>query len=205
MGQIQNPLRLSVALACLLLAFPIAAQSLKDVTEEVCVSGDCVNGSGRLELSTPFGKGEYLGNFSEGEFHGSGRLNIPISFTANAVYTGNWRNGQRDGRGKYWNGNGKLYIGQWRDDKRNGQGSYFINLPEWRENEHTEYWLSENMENYSGEFQNDPYHGRGVYRWPSGNKYEGNFFANHKHGFGTFYYDNGTARQQLWDYGDFVR
>jgi len=33
----------------------------------------------------------------------------------------------------------------------------------------------------------------------------GGFFANDKHGFGTFYYETGTARKQLWEYGDFVR
>ena len=113
--------------------------------------------------------------------------------------------GIRSGRGSYWNGKGNLYIGQWKDDKRNGSGSYFFNLPQWRENEHSEFWLRENTENYSGEFLDDFYHGRGTYRWPGGQKYVGSFFANNKHGPGTYFYSTGTRREQVWDYGDFVR
>ena len=56
-----------------------------------------------------------------------------------------------------------------------------------------------------GDFVNDLYQGQGIYRWKNGSRYEGGFFANDRHGFGTFYYSTGTARKQLWDYGDFVR
>ena len=50
------------------------------------------------------------------------------------------------------------------------------------------------------------FQGQGTYRWANGHRYEGGFFAGDKHGFGTFYYaKTGTARQQLWNYGDFVR
>ena len=181
------------------------AQSLAEVTEENCTYGNCQNGRGTLELKTPYGTGSYAGNFLNGEFYGYGRLEVPISFVAESIYAGNWENGIRSGRGSYWNGNGNLYIGQWKDDKRHGRGAYFFNLPEWIENQHTEFWLSENFENYNGEFVDDHYQGMGTYRWPDGQKYVGEFFASNKHGPGTFYYVTGTARQQLWDYGDFVR
>ena len=183
----------------------IRAQSLSEVTAEECVFGDCIEGRGRMELTTPWGKGEYSGNFRDGEFHGSGRLEIPISFTAKQIYVGNYDMGVRSGRGTFWNGNGKLYIGQWRDDKRNGRGSYFFGLNEWRENEHSEFWMKENLENYTGNFVDDFYHGQGTYRWAGGQKYVGEFFANEKHGFGTYYYSTGSPRQQLWEYGNFVR
>ena len=181
------------------------AQSLKEVTAEVCIRGDCANGLGALELATPWGKGSYVGNFTDSEFHGQGRLEIPISFTSKAVYTGNWERGIRSGRGKHWNGKGKLYIGEWRGDKRNGQGSYFINLPQWRENEHSEFWLKENTENYTGEFVNDHYQGQGTYRWANGRKFVGGFFASEKHGDGMFYYETGNSRPQIWNFGDFIR
>jgi len=183
----------------------ISAQSLKDVTEETCVRGDCNNDRGTLELKTPFGAGKYVGNFKEGEFHGHGRLEVPISFTEKSIYVGNWDRGIRSGRGKYWNGKGKLYIGQWRDDERNGHGSYFFNLPRWNENEHSEFWLSENTENYTGNFIDDKYQGQGTYRWPAGQKYIGGFFANSKHGPGIYYYETGVERRQVWEYGDFVK
>lgn len=182
-----------------------SAQSLEGVTAEECVRGDCANGSGRMEFTTEWGKGQYSGNFLDGEFHGSGRLEIPISFTETEIYDGNWESGIRSGRGTHWNGRGKLYIGQWRDNKRNGHGSYFFGLAEWRENQHSEFWLKENIENYTGNFIDDFYSGQGTYRWPGGQKYVGTFFANEKHGPGTYYYVTGTARQQLWEYGNFVR
>ena len=186
-------------------ATPGIAQPLADVTGSECVRGDCESGRGTMELLTPEGKGTYLGNFRDGKFHGYGRLEIPISRTQKTVYVGNWDLGVRSGRGKYWNGTGNLYIGQWREDKRNGQGSYFFKLSEWRENQHSEYWLSENTENYSGEFVNDLYQGQGTYRWPEGQKYVGGFFANDKHGPGTYYYETGSPRPQVWEYGDFLR
>lgn len=197
--------QLAAGLVFSLFSASVTAQSLAEVTAEECVLGDCIEGRGRLELSTQWGKGEYFGNFRDGEFYGRGRLEVPISFMAKSIYEGNFDMGIRSGRGTYWNGNGKLYIGQWRDDKRNGQGSYFIGLARWEENEHSEYWMKENVENYSGTFVDDFYHGEGTYRWPAGQKYVGRFFANEKHGHGTYYYVTGSPRQQLWDFGDFIR
>ena len=198
------------AFALLLLALtllPVVAQSqsLAGVTDKECVRGDCIDGSGTLEFRTRWGKGSYVGNFANGEFDGYGRLEVPISFNAKEVYVGNFEQGLRSGRGTHWNGEGNLYIGQWKNNKRNGQGSYFFKLPEWRENQHTEFWLRENTENYTGDFVDDHFQGEGTYRWPDGQKSVGSFFANEKHGLGTFYYQTGTPRQQFWQYGDFIR
>ncbi|HBW84992.1 MAG TPA: hypothetical protein DEF79_13220 [Gammaproteobacteria bacterium] len=196
----------TVVLLILLGVKSVFGQSLNGVTQDACLRGDCIHGEGTLELTTEFGKGRYVGGFIDGEFDGYGRLEMPISWTDNEVYVGNWERGLRSGRGTHWNGKGDLYIGQWRDNKRNGTGSYFFDLPVWRENQHSEYWLKENTENYTGEFVNDHFQGKGTYRWNKGHKYEGSFFAGKKHGFGTFYYaKTGTARHQLWNYGDFVR
>lgn len=198
--------RLASLLTMGLYASSINAQSLSSATEEVCIRGDCIDGHGTLELSMPLGKGSYRGDFLNGEFDGYGRLEIPISWTHKEVYVGNWKAGKRFGRGTHWNGKGNLYIGQWKDNKRNGQGSYFFNLPQWRENQHTEFWLKDNTENYTGEFVNDHFQGQGTYRWADGKRYVGGFFAGEKHGPGTFYYDvTSTARQQLWEYGEFIR
>ena len=110
---------LSVAVASTLASINSFAQSLEGVTEEECIRGDCINGEGSLELTTEFGKGRYIGNFLDGEFNGTGRLEMPISWTEKEVYVGNWEMGVREGRGKHWNGKGNLYIGQWQDNKRN--------------------------------------------------------------------------------------
>lgn len=196
--------RLFLLAAGLLLAGSAGAM-LENVTSEQCLRGDCMNDRGTLELSTPWGKGRYTGEFRDGEFHGYGRLEIPISFLAKEVYVGYWDMGVRSGRGTHWNGDGKLYIGEWENNKRHGRGTYVINLPRWEENKHTEFWLKENTENYTGEFVNGHYQGQGTYRWADGQKYVGGFFASEKHGHGTFYYATGTARQQYWEYGDLIR
>ena len=195
----------ALTIALLLAAPGAVGQSLQSVTAETCLRGDCVDGDGAMEFDTPWGKGGYVGTFKDGEFHGQGRLEIPVSFVAKEIYTGGWENGTRAGRGKHWNGRGNLYIGQWRDNKRHGRGTYVFNLPRWRENQHTEFWFKDNTENYTGGFVNDHYQGQGTYRWTNGQKFVGGFFASEKHGHGTFYYETGTARRQLWNFGDFVR
>ena len=65
--------------------------------------------------------------------------------------------------------------------------------------------MRENIENYTGDFVDDLYHGQGTFRWAGGQKYAGGFFANEKHGAGTYYYVTGVAREQFWEYGNFLR
>lgn len=170
-----------------------------------CTYGDCDNGYGVLTIKTNLGEGEYRGNFKAGKYHGNGKLTELVSVTERAYYDGNWGDGLRSGRGTYWNGKGNLYIGEWKNDKREGQGSYFFGVKDWTPNKYSEFWLSENVENYTGGFQNDLYHGKGEYRWPDGQKFVGEFFANDKHGPGTFIYSTGSIRKQVWEYGKFIR
>lgn len=186
-----------------------AAQSQPDqgeVTElsRECLFGDCVDGYGTLEMKTTIGTNTYRGNFKAGKYHGFGKLTEMISRTERAYYDGHWDMGVRSGRGTYFNGKDRLYIGQWKNDKREGRGSYFFGVKDWSENKYSEHWLSENVENYTGEFVNDLYQGQGTYRWPDGQRYVGEFFANDKHGPGTFIYPSGTIREQVWEYGELV-
>lgn len=169
-----------------------------------CIFGDCVNGYGTLEMKTTFGTNSYRGNFKEGQYNGYGKLTQLVSRTERAYYDGNWDMGVRSGRGTYFNGKGNLYIGQWKNDKREGRGSYFFGVKDWAENKYSEHWLSENVENYTGEFVNDLYQGSGTYRWPDGQKYVGEFFANDKHGPGTFIYATGSIREQIWEFGELL-
>lgn len=43
-----------------------------------------------------------------------------MHFTNNDVYEGEWRNGVKDGNGKYVYYNGDKYTGHWREDKKHG-------------------------------------------------------------------------------------
>ncbi len=170
-----------------------------------CAYGDCQNGYGILEIRTELGTNRYEGTFQDGEFHGQGRYEIMVSSNERAYYEGDWVMGVREGRGTYWNGVSNLYIGQWQNDLRHGHGAYFFGVQDWTPNKHSEQWLQNNVENYTGEFVEDLYEGFGTYRWPDGQRYEGEFFANDKHGNGTFYYPTGTRRDQYWQYGRFIR
>ncbi len=192
----------------LLAALPGLLQALPPGGAEIsreCTYGDCENGFGILQIRTEFGTDEYEGNFQDGEFHGYGTLTRLVSFNHRSYYDGQWRNGVRHGRGTYWDGRANLYIGEWRDDLRHGQGSYFFGLEDWSPNRYSEHWLSQNTENYTGQFVDDLYQGRGVFRWPDGRRYEGEFYANERHGRGTFYYPTGTVRPQVWEYGRLQR
>ncbi len=199
----------AVLLLAGVLASPALAQSwLMNPPEELsreCVYGDCENGFGILEVRTELGTNRYEGTFQDGEFHGHGRYEIMVSRSEQAYYEGDWVMGVREGRGTYWNGISNLYIGQWRNDLRHGQGAYFFGVQDWTPNKHSEQWLQNNVENYTGEFVDDLYQGYGTYRWPDGERYEGEFYANEKHGNGTFYYSTGTRREQYWQYGRFIR
>lgn len=181
----------------------VAPQEIRELSRQ-CIYGDCVNGMGTLEITTSMGVNTYRGNFKDGKYHGYGKLEEMVSRTERAYYDGNWDAGIRSGRGTYWNGKGNLYIGEWKNDRRHGRGSYFFGVKDWTENKYSEYWLSENVENYTGEFVNDLYQGHGTYRWPDGQKYVGEFFANDKHGPGTFHYPRGSVRQQVWEYGELI-
>lgn len=182
-----------------------AQQTTATEISRTCVYGDCESGFGILEIRTDLGTDRYEGDFQDGRFHGFGRLEQMISRSERAYYEGDWVAGVREGRGTYWDGRSRLYIGQWRDDLRHGRGAYFFGVSDWYPNKHTELWLRENTENYTGDFVDDLYQGQGIYRWPDGQRYEGRFYANEKHGPGTFFYPTGTRREQVWEYGRFVR
>lgn len=198
---------ISILLICVSMTAAWAQSGMMSPAEirRNCVFGDCLNGFGILEVRTDTGTDRYEGDFKDGMFHGTGRFEQMISSTARSYYDGQWNMGARNGRGTFWNGVSNLYIGQWRNDLRHGQGSYFFGLTDWAPNRHTESWLRENVENYTGEFVDDLYQGSGTYRWPDGQRYVGTFFANEKHGAGTFFYASGTRREQFWEYGRFIR
>jgi hypothetical protein len=63
----------------------------------------------------------------------------------NGYYEGNFKNGYRNGFGKYYFDIGDLYAGNFSDNKFNGKGTYYYT----------------NGERYEGEWNNQRYHGKG--------------------------------------------
>ena len=51
----------------------------------------------------------YEGEYSDGKFHGNGKLSYP----SGSLYDGCFVNGQRSGKGHYTWPNGKTYDGDW--------------------------------------------------------------------------------------------
>ena len=190
--------------ALLLLAVTLGASAARAaVGDELgCISGDCENGYGTLVEKGALGLTRYRGPFVDGKFHGFGELEL---IDKRIVYKGNFALGKRSGRGTEWDRNtNNVYIGQWRNDRRNGRGIQAFRVDNWNESRHTELWLSENTENYYGEFRNDNFDGQGTYRWEDGVKYIGGWAANKKHGRGYFLYASGNRQDRIYDFDERV-
>src|SRR5690606_35182723 len=87
------PMRIltSPLLALLLLstAFAVHAQKFNPDARELsreCLSGDCIEGYGSLEITTNIGVNTYRGNFRNGMYHGFGKLTEMVSRTERAYY-----------------------------------------------------------------------------------------------------------------------
>ena len=63
---------------------------------------------------------------------------------------------------------------------------------------------------YVGEFQNDSFHGQGIYyfladdEW-QGDRYEGEFKHGKFDGYGVYTFANGDTREGLWENNEFLR
>jgi hypothetical protein len=64
--------------------------------------------------------GEYTGEFKDGKRNGQGTC----KFADGAEYTGQWEGGNRNGQGTYKFADVGVYTGEWKEDKINGQGTY---------------------------------------------------------------------------------
>ncbi len=54
---------------------------------------------------------------------------------------------------------------------------------------------------YEGEYQHDKKHGHGIYTWADGRKYDGPWAHGKLHGKGKYILPDGTMRIGLWDNG----
>jgi hypothetical protein len=188
-----------------LLIFSWTAFAAED-DEIGCLRGDCINGYGILVEETDRGLTRYRGEFREGKYHGSGRLEY---LSGVETYKGNWVLGKKQGRGIMWNRSVgwsstnniyDIYIGNWRNDRRNGQGTQAFMVRDWVEDRNSEIWLTENTENYSGEFLNDIFSGEGTYRWADGTTYTGGWAAGKKHGRGYFEFGTGIKSERIFEF-----
>lgn len=94
---------------------------------------------------------QYTGESKDGLPHGRGKM----VYSNRDVYEGEFKNGQRDGFGKYYYnyGDGYLYDGHWRNGKRDGYGVMYM----------TEVEDLSQSERYDCTWKNDRKDGEGFY------------------------------------------
>lgn len=133
----------------------------------------------------------------------------PITLENNAVYSGEWKNGMRDGHGVQTWPDGSRYEGQWIEDKANGKGKLIhadgdIYEGDWvndKANGEGTY-MHANGAKYVGHWKDDKQNGRGVESWPDGAKYDGEYKEGKKHGKGTLHFADGSWYQGSFDCND---
>ncbi|MBU6340772.1 MAG: caspase family protein [Bacteroidetes bacterium] len=146
-----------------------------------CISGDCKNGKGTFLF--PSGA-KYIGDFKNGEIHGVG----VCYYTDNSKYSGEWKHRYPDGRGTKTYPDGTKRTGLWIkgrpvDENGNILEDYIAHKKEEKQDDGT------NIQ--SGCLSGDCKTGLGVFAYPDGSKYEGNFIDGKYEGSGTFYFANG--------------
>ena len=57
---------------------------------------------------------------------------------------------------------------------------------------------------YEGEYIDDKKHGYGTFTWPDGRKWVGQWGSGNQHGVGSHTNENGKTRQGRWENGKFV-
>ncbi|ORY40155.1 histone H3 K4-specific methyltransferase SET7/9 N-terminal domain-containing protein [Rhizoclosmatium globosum] len=97
-----------------------------------------------------------------------------------AVYAGQWKDDNRDGRGTYFYEDGSWYEGLWKEDQKEGWG---------RMN-----YIDGSV--YDGEWHKEMRHGQGVLLEPTGDRYEGMWLDDQKEGPGKYIY---KSKRQMYE------
>ena len=58
---------------------------------------------------------------------------------------------------------------------------------------------------YDGQYLDDKKHGYGIFEWPDGRKYKGNWINGKQHGRGIYVANNGMEREGEWNEGKRMR
>lgn len=182
-----------------------------------CIAGNCQNGQGTYVY--PSGA-KYIGNFRNGEIHGVG----VCYYTDGSKYSGEWKSRYPDGKGTKTYSDGTKRTGMWKkgkpvDDQGNIQEEYIAGKKEEQQDDGTNIQsgcLSGDCKNgtgvfaypdgskYEGEFQNSKFEGNGTFYFANNDKYVGQFKENYPHGAGIRYHADGSEENGEWREGEFV-
>jgi len=126
------------------------------------------------------------------------------------VYEGDKKDGDatlQHGKGKAIYKNGDVYEGDYEEGKRHGSGVY-----KWAKHvtdeESGELKLDVDEEGntvfsstYTGQYVANLKEGEGVFEYPDGGKYQGNWRHDKRHGDGVYWYPNGDIYSGEWRFG----
>lgn len=200
-----------------ILLFLLVIVSTSIAARGQCVAGNCVDGQGTFVY--PSGA-KYIGHFKNGEIHGVG----VCYYTDGSKYSGEWKNRFPDGKGTKTYSDGTKRTGMWKKGKpvdENGEllEEYIAGKEEEKQDDGTNIQsgcLSGDCKNgggifaypdgskFEGNFVNGKFEGNGTFYFASGDRYVGNFKSNFPNGSGTRYYTNGNIEEGEWREGEFI-
>lgn len=146
-----------------------------------CVSGNCIDGVGTYVY--PSGA-RYTGHFVDGEIHGIGKC----VYSDGTVYQGEWAHRYPEGKGTKIYSDGTRHKGLWKKGKPvDADGNVLEEYIAKREEEQ----VDDGTNIQSGCLSGDCKNGQGIYAYPDGSKYEGNFEHGKLRGQGKWFFPNG--------------
>ena len=120
-----------------------------------------------------------------GFFHGKGSIEY---FESGCKYDGEFKDGEKSGKGIYTWPDGQRYEGDFLNDYIHGKGTYT-----WPSGQH-----------YIGDLIKGKRQGKGILTLPSGQRYEGDFLNNNYHGFGKLLESDGSWKEGTWENDEFI-
>ncbi len=146
-----------------------------------CISGDCRNGKGIYIY--PSGA-IYIGEFRNGEIHGVG----VCYYSDGSKYQGEWMHRYPEGKGTKTYPDGRKRTGSWKTGQPVDQVGNLV--AEVINNEESN---SDGTEIQSGCITGDCLNGQGVFAYPNGSRYDGQFLQGKPEGWGRFHYIDGDT------------
>jgi hypothetical protein len=140
----------------------------------------------------------YVGEWVRGKMQGRGVYTTPLGtkyegeIIDGEVYTGSFKDGEKDGYGTQTLSSGESYEGDWANDFRHGQGTCEyanggVYTGSWHYNQRQGHGVYEEgtKSSYTGLWKEDKQHGHGAFTHQNGKAYEGEWSKDLRHGQGT--------------------
>lgn len=137
--------------------------------------------------------------------HGNGRL---VYRGKKGIYTGEWKQGQWNGKGKHIKANGDYYEGHFLDHLYHGEGVFSYKQSgrffegQYANGERTKGTMRyADGSVYKGQFFHGRRHGRGSYTFKDGSRYKGDFYKDLMQGMGELRFRDGSSYVGEWEKG----